>query len=82
MEHTLLDKVVALATELGELKAREKSPSPGYGALDVIDLMRALAGESKIESIKKLRSITGMGLKESKDLVEAVLCRTYVATGY
>jgi len=29
------------------------------------------AGEKKIEVIKKVRAITGLGLKEAKDLVEA-----------
>jgi len=32
----------------------------------------AAAGEKKIEVIKEVRAITGLGLKEAKDLVEAV----------
>jgi large subunit ribosomal protein L7/L12 len=31
----------------------------------------AAAGEKKIEVIKEVRAITGLGLKEAKDLVEA-----------
>jgi len=33
--------------------------------------MLAAAGEKKIEVIKELRALTGLGLKEAKDLVEA-----------
>ncbi|MBX9740188.1 MAG: 50S ribosomal protein L7/L12, partial [Beijerinckiaceae bacterium] len=31
----------------------------------------AAAGDKKIEVIKEVRAITGLGLKEAKDLVEA-----------
>jgi large subunit ribosomal protein L7/L12 len=33
--------------------------------------MLTAAGEKKIEVIKEVRAITGLGLKEAKDLVEA-----------
>ena len=33
-------------------------------------VMLAAAGEKKIEVIKEVRAITGLGLKEAKDLVE------------
>jgi large subunit ribosomal protein L7/L12 len=33
--------------------------------------MLAAAGDKKIEVIKEVRAITGLGLKEAKDLVEA-----------
>lgn len=35
------------------------------------DVILAAAGEKKIEVIKEVRAITGLGLKEAKDLVEA-----------
>lgn len=35
------------------------------------DVVLAAAGEKKIEVIKEVRAITGLGLKEAKDLVEA-----------
>jgi len=35
------------------------------------DVILASAGEKKIEVIKEVRAITGLGLKEAKDLVEA-----------
>ena len=34
------------------------------------DVVLAAAGDKKIEVIKEVRSITGLGLKEAKDLVE------------
>ena len=35
------------------------------------DVILVSAGEKKIEVIKEVRAITGLGLKEAKDLVEA-----------
>jgi large subunit ribosomal protein L7/L12 len=35
------------------------------------DVVLAAAGEKKINVIKEVRAITGLGLKEAKDLVEA-----------
>ena len=35
------------------------------------DVILAAAGEKKINVIKEVRAITGLGLKEAKDLVEA-----------
>ena len=35
------------------------------------DVILAATGEKKIEVIKEVRAITGLGLKEAKDLVEA-----------
>ena len=35
------------------------------------DVMLATVGEKKINVIKEVRAITGLGLKEAKDLVEA-----------
>ncbi|MCW9001813.1 MAG: 50S ribosomal protein L7/L12, partial [Rhodospirillales bacterium] len=34
------------------------------------DVILAAAGEKKINVIKEVRAITGLGLKEAKDLVE------------
>ncbi len=38
---------------------------------DSFDVVLASYGEKKINVIKEVRSITGLGLKEAKDLVEA-----------
>lgn len=40
-------------------------------AKDEFDVILASAGDKKIEVIKAVREITGLGLKEAKDLVEA-----------
>ena len=51
-------------------------PAAGGGA-DAVEeqteftVMLAAAGDKKIEVIKEVRAITGLGLKEAKDLVEA-----------
>ena len=39
-------------------------------AKDEFDVILAAAGEKKIEVIKVVRELTGLGLKEAKDLVE------------
>lgn len=38
---------------------------------DSFDVVLAAAGDKKINVIKEVRAITGLGLKEAKDLVEA-----------
>ncbi len=38
---------------------------------DEFDVILAAVGEKKINVIKEVRTITGLGLKEAKDLVEA-----------
>ncbi len=38
---------------------------------DIFDVVLASYGEKKINVIKEVRAITGLGLKEAKDLVEA-----------
>jgi large subunit ribosomal protein L7/L12 len=52
--------------------------APGAGAAAAaveeqteFTVMLAAAGDKKIEVIKEVRAITGLGLKEAKDLVEA-----------
>ena len=52
------------------------APVPAGGAApaeekDEFTIMLVAAGDKKINVIKEVRSITGLGLKEAKDLVEA-----------
>jgi large subunit ribosomal protein L7/L12 len=54
--------VAAPAVGGGETAAEEKSE---------FDLVLAEVGSNKIAVIKEVRTITGLGLKEAKDLVEA-----------
>jgi large subunit ribosomal protein L7/L12 len=52
------------------------APAAGGGGAAAVeektefDVILASAGEKKIEVIKEVRGITGLGLKEAKDLVE------------
>ncbi len=45
--------------------------APAAEAQTEFTVVLAAAGEKKIEVIKEVRAITGLGLKEAKDLVEA-----------
>ena len=40
-------------------------------AVDEVDVILEAAGEKKIQVIKEVRTLTSLGLKEAKDLVEA-----------
>lgn len=54
--------VAAAAGGAGEAAAEEKTE---------FDVVLTSAGEKKINVIKEVRAITGLGLKEAKELVEA-----------
>lgn len=54
---------VAVAAATGEAAEVEEKTS--------FDVVLASIGDSKINVIKEVRAITGLGLKEAKDLVEA-----------
>ncbi len=52
------------------------APTGGADAADVVeqdefDVVLEAAGDKKIQVIKEVRSLTSLGLKEAKDLVEA-----------
>jgi len=50
------------------------APADGGGAAEEkteFDVILASFGEKKINVIKEIRAITGLGLKEAKDLVES-----------
>jgi large subunit ribosomal protein L7/L12 len=55
---------VAVAAVAGEA-------APAAEAKTEFDVMLASIGEKKINVIKEVRAVTGLGLKEAKDLVEA-----------
>jgi large subunit ribosomal protein L7/L12 len=58
---------VAMAAAGGGAAAAEAAPVEEQTEFDVI---LAAAGAQKINVIKEVRAITGLGLKEAKDLVE------------
>jgi large subunit ribosomal protein L7/L12 len=48
----------------------EAAPAEEEGS-DEVDVILEAAGDKKIQVIKEVRSLTSLGLKEAKDLVEA-----------
>src|SRR5437588_853353 len=59
--------LVAPATKIAQLSTAAAAPVEEKTEFTVV---LAAAGEKKIEVIKEVRAITGLGLKEAKDLVE------------
>ena len=66
-------------TAAAPVAAAVAAPAAGGGdagvveeeASDEVDVILEAAGEKKIQVIKEVRSLTSLGLKEAKDLVEA-----------
>ena len=59
----------AAAVAVAAGRRRRRGCRSGRGA-DRVHVVLAAAGDKKIEVIKEVRAITGLGLKEAKDLVE------------
>lgn len=58
--------------EMRRVKTEQKFDAPKpIDTRDIHNLMKAVAGNRKIEAIKAYRSLTGFGLVQSKDAVEA-----------
>ena len=74
----LNDLVKAIEEKFGVSAAAMAAPAAGGGGAapaaaeekTEFTVMLVAAGEKKIEVIKEVRAITGLGLKEAKDLVE------------
>jgi ribosomal protein L7/L12 len=86
----LLDRIQLLAQELGLERQRRKeavdqvyhlenkTQASGFIAPPVVDeLMKSLRTNQKISAIKAYRTLTGYGLKESKDAVEQCFFNNY-----
>lgn len=54
-----------------EKQQAEALPNRG----DVVLMLSAMASDKKIEAIRYCRALTGYGLKEAKDMIEAALSR-------
>ena len=74
----LNDLVKAIEEKFGVSAAPMAAPSAGGGAAAAVveektefNVMLMEAGPNKVSAIKAVREITGLGLKEAKDLVEA-----------
>jgi large subunit ribosomal protein L7/L12 len=61
---------VAVAAAAPAAGGGEAAPAEEEGS-DEVDVVLEAAGEKKIQVIKEVRSLTSLGLKEAKDLVEA-----------
>ena len=59
----------AVAVAAGPAAAGAPGPAPAEEKTE-FTVVLSTAGEKKIEVIKEVRAITGLGLKEAKDLVE------------
>jgi large subunit ribosomal protein L7/L12 len=74
LEEEAAKAIVARLVEAGATaivvaaEAKEAAPAPPPGALSTVTLTQC--GDRKIEIIKIVRTATGLGLKEAKDLVE------------
>ena len=74
----LNDLVKAIEEKFGVSAAAMSAPAAGGGAVAAaaeeqteFNVMLMDAGANKVSAIKAVREITGLGLKEAKDLVEA-----------
>ena len=74
----LNDLVKAIEEKFGVSAAAMSAPAAGGGAAapaaeekTEFNVMLMEAGPNKVSAIKAVREITGLGLKEAKDLVEA-----------
>ncbi|MEL6948137.1 MAG: 50S ribosomal protein L7/L12 [Pseudomonadota bacterium] len=61
---------VSAAAPVAVAAAGGAAPAEAVEEKDEFDVILAAAGDKKINVIKEVRGITGLGLKEAKDLVE------------
>jgi large subunit ribosomal protein L7/L12 len=61
---------VAVAAAAPAAAGGEATPAEEEGS-DEVDVILEAAGDKKIQVIKEVRTLTSLGLKEAKDLVEA-----------
>ena len=62
---------VSAAAPVAVAAAGGAAPAAAAEEQTEFEVVLAAAGDKKIEVIKEVRAITGLGLKEAKDLVEA-----------
>jgi len=61
---------VSAAAPVAVAAAAGAAPAAAVEEKDAFDVILTVAGEKKINVIKEVRAVTGLGLKEAKDLVE------------
>ncbi len=62
--------VTAAAPMAMAMPAAAGAAAPAEEEQDEFDVMLTAAGDKKIQTIKEVRSLTSLGLKEAKDLVD------------
>ena len=62
--------VTAAAAVAAAPAAADSSGEPAAEEKDEFDVVLSAAGNQKVQVIKAVRSITGLGLKEAKDMVD------------
>lgn len=66
----LLEEKWGVSAAAPAAAAAAAAPAAAEEVKDTFDVVLAAFGEKKINVIKEVRAITGLGLKEAKDLVE------------
>ena len=76
----LVELISAIEEKFGVTAAAAVAPAPAAAAGDAggdaaeekdeFDIVLSAAGDQKVQVIKAVRAITGLGLKEAKDLVD------------
>jgi len=61
---------VSAAAPVAVAAAAGAAPAAAAEEKDAFDVILTVAGDKKINVIKEVRAVTGLGLKEAKDLVE------------
>ena len=61
---------VSAAAPVAVAAAPGAAPAEAAEEKDTFDVVLTVVGEKKINVIKEVRAVTGLGLKEAKDLVE------------
>ena len=82
----LVDLISAIEEKFGVTAAAAVAAAPAAAAGDAggdaaeekdeFDIVLSAAGDQKVQVIKAVRAITGLGLKEAKDLVDGCLLYT------
>ena len=62
---------VSAAAAVAAAPAAAAADAGGAAEKDVFEVVLVSAGEKKVNAIKVVRGITGLGLKEAKDMVDA-----------
>ena len=66
----LVDLISAIEEKFGVTAAAGAGDAPAEEEKDAFDVVLSAAGDQKVQVIKAVRAITGLGLKEAKDMVD------------